>query len=159
MAGISTAAEVTFTWANRRDFFDMSRIDDLVFECSWTADEFKKCAADQRTVIKTAAIRGITVGYLIYSLEKHSVTITRIASHPGYQRQGLGRVMLDRLFGGMASSRTHVYAAVPDDLLPAQLFFRSMGFRCTHIIRGESGDRDLYAFERSRRLSEMCQGR
>lgn len=74
------------------------------------------------------------VGYLIKELYKNSIEVKRIAVQPELQRLGIGRFLIERTMPNAISPRKVVNAVVPEDNLNAQLFFRSMGFRCEWLI-------------------------
>jgi [ribosomal protein S18]-alanine N-acetyltransferase len=87
------------------------------------------------------------VGYMIYQLHRDRLHLIRLAVAPDCRRTGVGRSMVAKLIGKLSSHRRRrVTTEVADDALPAQLFLRWMGFRATAVIRGTSGDPDVYAF-------------
>jgi len=67
-------------------------------------------------------------GFILFSHSKcrRSITIEDMAVHPSCQRKGWGSVLMEWM---LASHRERaVYVTVPDNRLPAHLFFKSLGF-------------------------------
>ena len=92
------------------------------------------------------------VGYMIYMLEKKSLRLVRIAVK--YQREGIGRKLIERLKTKVRNDakRGRLVWVVPEYNLSAQLFARSMGFRCNRVSREAFEDFygnpvDGYAFD------------
>jgi ribosomal protein S18 acetylase RimI-like enzyme len=92
------------------------------------------------------------VGYMIYMLEKTSIRLERIAVK--YDREGIGRQLIDRLKTKVnnEAKRIRLVWVVPENNLGAQLFARSMGFRCNRVSREAFEDFygnpvDGYAFD------------
>lgn len=82
-----------------------------------------------------------------------NIEIQSIAVDPIYRRNSVGRRLIESIFslGDFFKSKTSDYnvtAAVPEQALGAQLFFKAMGFTCTQIIDPtDSEDIALYQFE------------
>jgi ribosomal-protein-alanine N-acetyltransferase len=64
--------------------------------------------------------------------------------------QGIGRQMAEKLMGKLSSQhRTAITLEVRETNLPAQLFFRSLGFRATNVLRSyyEDSPEDAYVMQ------------
>ena len=94
--------------------------------------------------------------------------ICSIAVEPIYRRYGVGRRLIETVFAigdffESSTNRYSVFADIPEHLLPAQLFFKQMGFLCTSIEypSEQAKERDtptLYVFELESKLQPISSG-
>ena len=137
-------------WMIRKDLPTVLNIEERCFEYPWGEDDFIRCLR-QRTVIGMVAERGDqVVGFMIYELHKFRLHVLSMAVDPDYSRQGIGRTMVEKLIAKMSyQGRNRVLLEVRETNLPAQLFFKSMGFRAVGILNHfyDDCDEDAYMFE------------
>ncbi len=108
---------------------------------------------DRHEIHIVAVVGRQVVGFLAVEIKrKHHRLITVVVDEP-YRRKGIARLMYataERLTAkvGYPPFR-HVRTAATDDLLPAHLWLRKVGFQCfkTEKDTPEEGS-DLYHFER-----------
>jgi ribosomal-protein-alanine N-acetyltransferase len=89
-------------------------------------------------------------GFMIYHLHRHHLELETIAVHPVYQRESVGRQVVAKLIQKLSPQRrTRIVTDVRESNLPAQLFFRTMGFKATSVLRNhyEQNDESAYRFE------------
>ncbi len=131
----------------RRDMQSVLEIERNSFEFPWTEDEFIRCLR-QRDCIGMVAERDEDVaGFMIYELHKNRIHILSFAVHPQYRRQGVGRAMVDKLVSKLAyQRRNRIVLEVRETNLDAQLFFRTLGFRATGVLRSFYEDTPEDAF-------------
>jgi ribosomal-protein-alanine N-acetyltransferase len=135
---------VHIRWMIRRDMPEVLQTEQESFEYSWTEEDFLRCLR-QRNCIGMVAEQGEhVVGFMIYELHKAKLHILNFAVHPQYRRVGVGAQMVAKLISKLSSHRrTRITLEVRETNLPAQLFFRSQGFRAVRVLRGfyeDSGD-------------------
>lgn len=136
-------------WLIRRDMPEVLSIERLCFEYPWSDEDFMVCLR-HRNCIGMVADNGTEVmGFMVYELHKSRLHILNFAVGPRWQRQGVGRVMAERLIDKLSQQRrTEIAAEVRERNLDAQLFFHKMGFKAISVTRGyyEDTDEDCYQF-------------
>lgn len=139
----ATSTAVNFSWLIRRDLPDVLRIEDAVFPHPWDEAAFLECLRHRNCIgLLARDVSGEAVGYMVYEMHKTRLVLLTLAVAPGRQREGVGRALMKRLLVKLhPDRRTSISARVRERNLPAQLFLRSLGFRCVSI------DRDGYAAE------------
>lgn len=140
-----TAAEKTITkvnirWMTPRDVDDVLQIEYGSFEDVWVADDFKKHLA-KKPCVSMLAYRANsygqqTVGYFVYQMDRTSFTLLKIAVHPDFRQQGIGRQMVDKLMSKlMGSYRVRASVVVRDRDVVSQKFFRSVGWKPEKVLK------------------------
>jgi [ribosomal protein S18]-alanine N-acetyltransferase len=137
-------------WMIRKDLPTVLNIEERCFEYPWGEEDFIRCLR-QRSMIGMVAERGDqVVGFMIYELHKFRLHLISMAVDPDYSRQGIGRTMVEKLVSKMSyQGRNRVMLEVRETNLPAQLFFKSMGFRAVGILNHfyDDCDEDAYQFQ------------
>jgi len=140
-------ARVHIRWMIRRDMPEVLQTEEESFEYSWTEEDFLRCLR-QRNCIGMVAEQGEkVVGFMIYELHKAKLHVLNFAVHPTCRRTGVGRQMVIKLVSKLSNHRrTRITLAVHERNLPAQLFFRAMGFRAVRVLRAYYEDSGEDAF-------------
>ena len=122
-------------WMIRRDLPTVLNIEERCFEYPWKEEDFIRCLR-QRNCIGMVAERGDQVlGFMIYELHKTRLHLLSMAVDPDYSRQGIGRIMVEYLISKLSYQRRNwLVLEVRESNLPAQLFFKSLGFRAVGIL-------------------------
>jgi ribosomal-protein-alanine N-acetyltransferase len=138
---------VHIRWMIRRDMPEVLQTEQESFEYAWTEEDFLSCLR-QRNCIGMVAEQGEkVVGFMIYELHKSKLHILNFAVHPCCRRFGIGSQMVGKLISKLSSHRrTRITLEVRETNLPAQLFFRSQGFRAVRVLRGYYEDSGEDAF-------------
>jgi ribosomal-protein-alanine N-acetyltransferase len=146
---------VHIRWMIRRDMPEVLQTEQESFEYSWTEEDFLRCLR-QRNCIGMVAEQGErVVGFMIYELHKAKLHILNFAVHPHYRRLGVGSQMVCKLISKLSSHRrTRITLEVRETNLPAQLFFRSQGFKATRVLRAFYEDSGEDAFLMQYRLAD-----
>jgi ribosomal-protein-alanine N-acetyltransferase len=146
---------VHIRWMIRRDMPEVLQTEQESFEYSWTEEDFLRCLR-QRNCIGMVAEQGErVVGFMIYELHKAKLHILNFAVHPHYRRLAVGSQMVAKLISKLSSHRrTRITLEVRETNLPAQLFFRSQGFKATRVLRAFYEDSGEDAFLMQYRLAD-----
>jgi ribosomal-protein-alanine N-acetyltransferase len=146
---------VHIRWMIRRDMPEVLQTEQESFEFSWTEEDFLRCLR-QRNCIGMVAEQGErVVGFMIYELHKAKLHILNFAVHPLCRRGGVGSQMVAKLISKLSSHRrTRITLEVRETNLPAQLFFRSQGFKGVKVLRAFYEDSGEDAYLMQYRLSE-----
>ena len=146
---------VHIRWMIRRDMPSVLAIEGQSFEFPWTEDEFIRCLR-QRDCIGMVAERNEEVaGFMIYELHKTRIHILSFAVHPDFRRQTVGTTMVEKLVSKLAyQRRNRIVLEVRETNLPAQLFFRQLGFRATGVLKSFYEDTPEDAFLMQYRQAE-----
>lgn len=139
-------------WTIRRDLPEILAIENAVFEYPWSEDDFVRTLRNRNCIGQVAEYGERVVGYMVYELHRARLEILSFAVHPDFQRQGVGRTMMDKLAGKLGGRRNALTAAVRERNLDAQLFMRATGFLATAVVQDFYRDspEDAYLFERRR---------
>ncbi len=117
-------------WMLRRDMDEVLRIDQSHVWERWGEGEYPRVLRQSNVIGTVIEEQGEVVAFMVYTLDRDSFTILKLAVRQDVQRQCLGAMMIDRLIEKLTQQkRTSMVADVPEWMLDAQLFFRAMGFR------------------------------
>jgi len=146
---------VHIRWMIRRDMPEVLQAEQSSFEFAWTEEDFLRCLR-QRNCIGMVAEQGEkVVGFMIYELHKNKLHILNFAVHPSCRRFGVGAQMVSKLISKLSSHRrTRITLEVRETNLPAQLFFRSQGFKGVRVLRAFYEDSGEDAFLMQYRLAD-----
>jgi ribosomal-protein-alanine N-acetyltransferase len=140
----------------RRDMPEVLVIEHGSFEYPWCEEEFLRVLRQRNCIGMVAEFGERIVGYMIYELHRSRIQLLDFAIHPDFRRQGVGRQMIVKLVGKLSSQRRNrIGLNVRETNLPAQFFFRVVGFRATEVVRehfadsGEDGYTMLYHLDES----------
>jgi ribosomal-protein-alanine N-acetyltransferase len=141
---------VHIRWMIRRDMSEVFDIEFLTFDRPWTEHDFLGCLRRSNSIGMVAEHEDQVVGFMIYELHKTRLHLLNFAVHPDFKRQHVGTEMVNKLVGKLSKERlTRVLLEVGERNLPAQLFFRSLGFRAISVLRNfyEEPSEDAYLME------------
>lgn len=83
--------------------------------------------------------------FIVYRLHRRAIEIHSLAVDPLAQRTGVGRLILEKMKHKLTQqNRRELIVNVHEGNLPAQWFFRAMGFKATCILRNHYHDADAY---------------
>lgn len=125
-------------WMIRRDMEEVLEMERRCFEFPWTEEEFIKCLRERNVIGMIAEHDERVIGQMIYELHKDRLHLLNFAVHPEYQRQGVGKRMVEKIKSKLSEHRRRVASAnVRETNENAQYFFRQQGFICTAIVEGK----------------------
>lgn len=147
MPRIDSDQNCQIRWMIRRDMQSVLDIEHDSFEFPWTEDEFIRCLRQRDCIGMVAEVNDEVAGFMIYELHNNRIHILSFAVHPKFRRQGVGRAMVDKLVTKLAyQRRNRIALEVRETNLAAQLFFRTLGFRATGVLRSFYEDTPEDAF-------------
>ncbi len=127
---------VHIRWMIRRDMTEVLAIENGSFEFPWTEDDFIRCLRQRNCIGMVAEHDERVAGFMIYELHKTRLHILNFAVHPDHRRRGVGAHMAEKLTGKLSyQRRTRILLEIRETNLPAQLFFRALGFRAISVLR------------------------
>jgi ribosomal-protein-alanine N-acetyltransferase len=131
---------VHIRWMIRRDMPFVLDIENGSFEYPWTEDEFIRCLRQRNCIGMIAELQERVVGFMIYELHKNRLHVLNFCVDPELRRSGIGTAMMDKLIGKLSfQRRSRIMLEVRETNLPAQLFFKTLGFRAVNVLH------DFYA--------------
>lgn len=142
----------------RRDMPSVLDIEEQCFEFPWSEEEFIRCLRQRNCIGMVAELSEQVVGFMIYELHKNRLHILNFSVHPDFQRQGIGKAMIEKLVGKLSyQRRSRIMLEVRETNLPAQLFFKDLGFRAVSVLREfyEDSPEDAYLMQYRYRESEV----
>ena len=141
---------VTLRYMMRPDVLAVHEIEKMSFNYPWTVGDFIRCGREKRYISVVAEIADEVVGYMIYDVHKHFLDLLNFAVHPDVRRCGIGRMMIEKIIDRLSKGpRDRVMMEISETNLHGQLFFRSMGFKATSVVRGcfeDGGDAYLMKY-------------
>ena len=123
-------------WMIRRDMAEVLAIEEQAFEFPWHEDDFVRCLRQRNCIGMVAEASERVVGFMVYELHKHRLHILNFAVGERARRRGVGTQMCKKLIGKLSHDRrSRIQLEIRETNLPAQLFFRTLGFRATTVLR------------------------
>jgi ribosomal-protein-alanine N-acetyltransferase len=127
---------VHIRWMIRRDMPEVLAIEQECFEFPWYEDDFIRCLRQRNCIGMVAEASERVVGFMVYELHKHRLHVLNFAVAANHRRRGVGTQMAKKLITKLSHDRrSRIMLEIRETNLPAQLFFRSLGFRATSVLR------------------------
>ncbi|MFM8734753.1 MAG: ribosomal protein S18-alanine N-acetyltransferase [Pirellulales bacterium] len=137
-------------WMIRRDMPEVIAIEREAFEFPWSEEDFTRCLRQRNCIGMVAEIADSVVAFMIYELHRSRLHMLNFAVMRTHRRLGIGTQMLEKLVGKLTPERRgRIVLEVRETNLPAQLFFRSLGFRATSVLKDfyQDSTEDAYLME------------
>jgi ribosomal-protein-alanine N-acetyltransferase len=141
---------VHIRWMIRRDMAEVLEIERQGFEFPWSEEDFIRCLRQRNCIGMVAECDNRVIGFMIYELHRTRLHLLNFAVAEEYRHRGVGTQMLNKLLAKLsAQRRTRIVLEVRETNLPAQLFFRQMGFRAVSVLRDfyEDTTEDAYLMQ------------
>ncbi len=123
-------------WMIRRDMSEVLGIEQEAFEFPWSEEDFTRCLRQRNCIGMVAEIADSVVAFMIYELHRSRLHMLNFAVTRSHRRLGIGAHMLEKLIGKLTPDRRgRIVLEVRETNLPAQLFFKSLGFRATSVLK------------------------
>ena len=139
-------------WAIRRDMDEVLAIEQASFPDPWTDDDFIRCLRQKQNISVVAEHSEKIVGYMVYGLEKYSISLINLAIAPEYRRLGVGAQLIAKVRAKLSTQkRKRLVVVVRETNLDACKFFRAIGFKAVNVLRnywpetGEAAYRMVYS--------------
>ncbi len=135
------AVSVQIRWMIRRDMPEVLRIERESFDFRWTEEDFLACLRQRNCIGMVAEHDNRVVGFMIYELHKTQLHILNFAVAADSRRLAIGSQMVEKLVNKLSQQRRQeIMLEVRETNLAAQLFFQSLHFRATQVLRAHYGD-------------------
>ena len=139
-AGVTTfegsALGVHVRWMIRRDMLEVITIEREAFEFPWSEEDFTRCLRQRNCIGMVAEMADSVVAFMIYELHRTKLHMLNFAVLRSHRRLGVGSRMMEKLMAKLTPDRRgRIMLEVRETNLPAQLFFRSLGFRATSVLK------------------------
>ncbi len=149
---------VHIRWMIRRDMTEVLDIERESFEFPWYEEDFIRCLRQRNCIGMVAEHGERVVGFMIYELHKSRLHILNFAVADAFRSRDVGRQMAEKLISKLSSQRrTKISLEVRETNLPAQMFFKQLGFRATSVLRSyyEDSPEDAYLMQFCHVADEM----
>jgi ribosomal-protein-alanine N-acetyltransferase len=147
----STIAKLSvhIRWMIRRDMPEVLEIENACFDIPWNEENFLTTLRNRNCIGMVAESGEKVIGFYIYELYKTKLRILNFAVLPEYQRCKIGTQLIDKLINKLsAHRRTSITLETRESNLPAQLFFKSSGFKAIKILHNYyDDDETAYRFK------------
>jgi ribosomal-protein-alanine N-acetyltransferase len=132
----ATSLPVHIRWMIRRDMPEVLAIEQECFEFPWCEEDFIRCLRQRNCIGMVAEASERILGFMVYELHKHRLHILNFAVHERFRRRTVGTQMAKKLITKLSHDRrSRIMLEIRETNLPAQLFFRSLGFRAVSVLR------------------------
>ena len=141
---------VHIRWMIRRDMPEVLEIERTSFEFPWFEEDFIRCLRQRNCIGMVAEHAEHVIGFMIYELHKTRLHILNFAVHESFRRRGVGSQMSRKLTSKLSHERrSRILLEIRETNLPAQLFFRQLGFRAVSVLRDfyEDTTEDAYLMQ------------
>ncbi len=148
---------VHIRWMIRRDMPAVLKIEGHSFEFPWSEDEFIRALRQRNCIGMVAELNEVVVGFMIYELHKNRLHILNFAVHSDYRRNHVGSSMVEKLVSKLSyQRRSRILLEVRETNLPAQLFFKQVGFQAVSVLRDfyEDTTEDAYVMQLRHQANE-----
>lgn len=133
---ITGGAGIHVRWMIRRDMPEVMRIEGESFEFPWSEEDFTRCLRQRNCIGMVAEYSDSVVAFMIYELHRARLHMLNFAVLRSHRRLGIGSQMMHKLAAKLAPERRErIVLEVRETNLPAQLFFRSLGFRAVSVLK------------------------
>jgi ribosomal-protein-alanine N-acetyltransferase len=123
-------------WMIRRDMAEVLEIEQEAFEFPWSDDDFTRCMRQRNCIGMVAEMADSVVAFMIYELHRSRLHVLNFAVRRSHRRLGIGTQMMEKLVGKLTPERrSRVVLEVRERNLPAQLFFRTLGYRAISVLK------------------------
>jgi ribosomal-protein-alanine N-acetyltransferase len=146
----SAGSGIHVRWMIRRDMPEVMAIEREAFEFPWSDDDFTRCLRQRNCIGMVAEYADSVVAFMIYELHRSRLHMLNFAVTRSHRRLGIGTQMLRKLVAKLAPDRRdRILLEVRETNLPAQLFFRTLGFRATTVLKDfyQDSPEDAYLME------------
>ncbi|MDR1963363.1 MAG: GNAT family N-acetyltransferase [Planctomycetaceae bacterium] len=130
-------------WTVRGDLSECVKIEQACFDFPWDEEEFIRCLKGQSICLVAELKDDISqekqiVAFMIYKMLEDKIILENIAVHPEYQRQGIGRKMIEKLINKMKQCRRRqeLITEVRETDIDTQIFLRKMDFCAVPHLSG-----------------------
>jgi len=124
-------------WMIRDKLQKVLVIESLCSEFPWDEKKFIDTLRTREYTGYVAIVDGLTVGFMVIRTDQPNIGIIKMAVQRSHQRLGVGRRMIEYIKQKYKKGwRSHIVIDVRESNLGAQLFFKSIGFRCELIVQG-----------------------
>jgi [ribosomal protein S18]-alanine N-acetyltransferase len=141
---------VHIRWMIRRDMPEVLATEKDCFEFPWQEEDFIRCLRQRNCIGMVAEAGERVVGFMVYELHKNRLHILNFAVRDGFRRRSVGTQMARKLIGKLSHERrSRIMLEIRETNLPAQLFFRALGFRAVSVLRDfyEDTPEDAYLMQ------------
>jgi len=123
-------------WMIRRDMSEVITIEQEAFEFPWSEEDFTRCLRQRNCIGMVAELADSVVAFMIYELHRSRLHMLNFAVLRSHRRLGIGTQMMEKLVAKLTPDRRgRIALEVLETNLPAQIFFRSLGFRATSVLK------------------------
>jgi ribosomal-protein-alanine N-acetyltransferase len=134
--GMTTKITPHIRWTIRRDMPEILAIERARFEYPWSEEDFVRVLRNRNCIGMVCEWNDAVVGFMVYELHCNRMHLLNLAVAADWSRLGVGSAMVAKLKSKLNPSRRRTISLeVRESNLPAQLFFRAMGFRAVSVAR------------------------
>ncbi len=141
---------VQLRWMIRRDMPEVLGIEQEAFEFPWSDEDFTRCLRQRNCIGMVAEAGDSIVAFMIYELHRTRLHVINFAVRRSHRRLGVGTQMMEKLSTKLSTERRdRILLEVRERNLPAQLFFRSLGYRAISVLKDfyEDTTEDAYLMQ------------
>jgi len=154
MLATSKRLRVHVRWMIKRDLPEVVKIENGNSQLpspigKWSKRDFLAILNDRTNVGMVAECGEKVVGFFVYNLQPDKFHIYNLAVDKGYENQGVGAQLVEKLKGKLSKRRRVLEIDIREYNLHAQLFLKKCGFLAVETMPGwyeEPRKEDAYKF-------------
>jgi ribosomal-protein-alanine N-acetyltransferase len=145
---MSKKLAVNIRWAIRQDLPAVMRTENDTFSEPWDEDDFLNILKKRNCIMMVAdggSEATCAMGYVVYELHNHYLTVLNFAVAPVFRRMSIGSQLLAKIqYKTLSHRRDRAMLDVPEQMVEMQLFLRARGLKAIAVLPGEtpSADKD-----------------
>lgn len=105
------------------------------YDACWGEDDVKHYAEKIKVICESRKI----IGFYVCEIQGNVTRLIRLAIHPDYRRQGIGRTLIESIIYDSANS-ARVTTVINEYNMIACQFLRALDFKAVSTIKNEKSD-------------------
>jgi ribosomal-protein-alanine N-acetyltransferase len=127
------------------DLLAVQAIEEASHPNAWSQEDLRRWMTGARVSAHVLEVGLEVRAFFVVQREEHGLHLVNIAVAPAHRRRGHARQSLAAIENiARAFGLPRVVLEVRESNLPAQLLYRSVGYRAVEILRAHYGDEDGY---------------
>lgn len=153
---VNELLRVDLRWTAGHDLRNLREIECQSGEHPWHEEDFRSFLSRTGNAVMVAEHDSRIIGFLAYETHADGIFVRNLAVIPSFRRRGVASQMFARLCCRLGEkTRKLIHLDVRESNVTAQLFFRGLGFRATHILKDFFEDTREDAYRMQYRHKQM----
>lgn len=156
---VNELLRVNLRWMAGHDLRNLCEIGRQSGEHPWGETHFQEFLSRTETAVMVAEYDSRTIGFIAYEALDSGIFVRNLVVVPAFRRRGVASQMFARLCYRLNDKmQKFIRLDVRESNVSAQLFFKALGFRATHILKDffEDTGEDAYRMQYRHKQIPIC---